>query len=90
MDLTRFSSSTDVSTSISLDAQRLFVALGLGPLLAIQPCHGYANGCSCERCQHRATWYAEFRERGYAPQHAARLARARANTVRTDAELGYA
>ena len=89
MDLTRFSSSTDVSTSISLDAQRLFVALGLGPLLAIQPCHGYANGCSCERCQRRATRYAELRERGVAPQRAARLARDFTNAVRTDAELGY-
>jgi hypothetical protein len=92
MNLPRFSGSTcalESTAHIGLDAQRVAVALGLGPLLAIQPCHGYANGCSCERCHRRAKHFVGLCERGVKPLLAARLAQDFTNAVRTDAEMGY-
>lgn len=64
----------DDAQHIGLDAQRLSVALGLGLLLATQPCHGYVNCCSCERCECRALRFTYLREQGYSFGRAARAA----------------
>jgi len=60
---------------IGLDAQCLAAALDLGPLVAIQPCHGYANCCSCERCECRANRFTHLRSLGERVGRAADAAR---------------
>jgi len=33
-------------------------------------CHGYPNGCICERCWTRAHWFATFQAQGFSFQEA--------------------
>ena len=41
------------------DSDQLADLLNVGPLTLRRPCHGYATGCLCERCETRAYWFAE-------------------------------
>jgi hypothetical protein len=44
---------------------RFLMKTGLGPLRSSrQPCHGYANGCTCEECKDRNR---QIHERGFTP-----------------------
>lgn len=36
--------------TIPLDARRMSVRLGLGPLIDPKPCMGYYNACVCDAC----------------------------------------
>ncbi len=39
---------------ISRDAHRLALKLGVGSLVDVKPCHGYACACRCVACELRA------------------------------------
>lgn len=57
-----------------LAARRLAVLLGLGDLTIRRPCHGYANGCSCDVCEDRDRRFGLLREK-YGATAAAELAK---------------